>query len=118
VSRAAIMKGKKSSMPQEATPQAPPCEPRPDEPKPLVTIYTTPTCPYCLKAKRLLTAKTITFKEIDVASSWELRDEMTQRAKGRYTVPQIFIGDRGVGGCDELHELERSGKLDALLASR
>jgi glutaredoxin 3 len=90
----------------------------PHDPKQLVTIYTTPTCPYCLKAKRLLTAKTIPFKEIDVASAPELRDEMMRRADGRYTVPQIFIGDHGVGGCDELHELERSGKLDALLASR
>jgi glutaredoxin 3 len=99
------MKGKKSSMSQESS-------------TPLVIIYTTPTCPYCLKAKRLLTAKTVAFKEIDVASSPKLRDEMTQRAGGRYTVPQIFINDRGVGGCDELYKLERSGELDILLASR
>lgn len=82
---------------------------------PQVTIYTTPTCPYCLKAKRLLAAKNITFKEINVASSPELRNEMMRQANGRHTVPQIFINGRGIGGCDELHELERAGKLDALL---
>lgn len=81
-----------------------------------VEIYTTPTCPYCLRAKRLLTAKGVDFKEIDVSADPDLRSAMTNRAGGSRTVPQIFIGDLHVGGCDDIHALDAQGKLDGLLA--
>lgn len=83
---------------------------------PPVEIYTTRYCPYCTSAKALLKRKGVTFKEIDLAGNWELRDEMIQRANGRTTVPQIFIGETHVGGSDDLHALERAGKLDPLLS--
>jgi glutaredoxin 3 len=83
---------------------------------PPVEIYTTRYCPYCHSAKALLKRKGVAFKEIDLAGNWELRDEMIQRANGRTTVPQIFVGKVHVGGCDDLHALERAGKLDPLLA--
>jgi glutaredoxin 3 len=82
-----------------------------------VEIYTTPLCGFCHAAKRLLSQKGANFSEIDVAAHPERRGEMTQRANGRRTVPQIFIGDVHVGGCDDLFALERAGKLDALLAA-
>lgn len=85
---------------------------------PAVEIYTTRYCPYCTRAKALLKRKGIDFKEIDLAGNWERRDEMIQRAGGRTTVPQIFIGPVHVGGSDDLHELEHAGKLDALLAGQ
>lgn len=81
-----------------------------------VTIYTTRTCPFCIRAKGLLTKKAVKFDEIDVGASPDLREKMTQRAQGRRTVPQIFIGDRHVGGCDDLFALDAAGKLDPLLA--
>lgn len=81
-----------------------------------VEIYTTPTCPYCFAAKRLLTKKGVAFTEIDVSRDPSLRMAMTQRANGGRTVPQIFIGNTHVGGCDDLHALDHSGKLDPLLA--
>lgn len=79
-----------------------------------VEIYTTPTCPYCHAAKALLTDKGVAFEEITVVEP-HLREAMTQRAKGRRTVPQIFIGETHVGGYDDLAALERDGKLDPLL---
>ena len=79
-----------------------------------VTIYTTGWCPYCSRAKSLLTRKGVGFEEIDVESAPEKRAEMQTRS-GRRSVPQIFIGDQHVGGCDDLHALEDAGKLDALL---
>lgn len=82
---------------------------------PKITIYSTMLCPYCFMAKRLLSKKGVAFEEIDVGANPGLRDEMTERAGGRYTVPQIFIGGRHVGGCDDLHALDRSGELDSLL---
>lgn len=82
-----------------------------------VTIYTTMMCPYCYRAKALLGKKGVVFKEIDVGMDAELRAEMEKRAHGGYTVPQIFIGDKHVGGCDDLYALESAGKLDALLAA-
>lgn len=85
---------------------------------PAVKMYTTRYCPYCTSAKALLKRKGVEFKEIDLAGNWELRDEMIQRANGRTTVPQIFIGKVHVGGCDDLHALERAGKLDQLLAEQ
>ncbi|KAF0110817.1 MAG: glutaredoxin 3 [Rhodospirillaceae bacterium] len=80
-----------------------------------VEIYTTPTCPYCYKAKQLLKAKGVVYLEIDVASQSDVRDIMTRRAGGRRSVPQIFIDERHVGGCDDLHALEARGGLDPLL---
>lgn len=82
-----------------------------------VTIYTTPTCGYCRAAKRLLKMKGIGYTEIDLAAHPERREEMIQRANGGKTVPQIFIGDRHIGGFDDMDDLERSGKLDTLLAA-
>ena len=82
--------------------------------QPRVTIYATGWCPYCERARRLLGAKQVAFDEIDVDAAPEKRAEMQNRS-GRRTVPQIFIGDQHVGGCDDLHALEDAGKLDALL---
>lgn len=80
-----------------------------------VEIYTTPTCPYCMAAKALLSRKGITFEETDVSRDPDLRVAMTQRAGGRRTVPQIFIDGQHVGGSDDIHLLDRQGKLDDLL---
>jgi glutaredoxin 3 len=82
-----------------------------------VQIYTTRFCPYCVAAKMLLKRKGVAYDEIDVGSAADRREEMVQRANGRMTVPQIFIGSTHVGGNDDLQALERAGKLDALLAS-
>lgn len=82
-----------------------------------VTIYTTMMCPYCFRAKRLLDGKGVSYDEIDVTMDPKGRQAMTQRANGRRTVPQIFIGETHVGGSDDLHALERAGKLDALLSA-
>ena len=84
--------------------------------QPAITIYTTLTCPFCIRAKGLLRDKNVQFDEIDVGADPAVRAQMTQRAHGRRTVPQIFIGERHVGGCDDLFDLERQGKLDGLLA--
>ena len=83
---------------------------------PAVEIYTTPYCPYCAWARELLAKKNVAFKDFDVSGNAELRAEMTKRANGRTTVPQIFIGATHIGGCDELYALEDEGKLDPLLA--
>jgi glutaredoxin 3 len=82
-----------------------------------VTMYTTSWCPYCSRARSLLKSKGVVFQDIDVEEAPEKRAEMQARS-GRRTVPQIFIGDQHVGGCDDLHALEDAGKLDALLAGR
>jgi len=87
-----------------------------DRPPPAVIIYTTPWCPYCRRAKALLRAKHIAYHEIDVAHDSARRQEMIALAAGRRMVPQIFIGGRGIGGCDELHALAASGELDRLLS--
>jgi glutaredoxin 3 len=81
-----------------------------------VDIYTIPYCPYCQDAKDLLSRKGVAFHEIDVSGNRELRRQMIERANGRSTFPQIFVGSTHVGGCDDLYELEAAGKLDALLA--
>jgi glutaredoxin 3 len=81
-----------------------------------VEIYTTPICPYCHAAKRLLDRKGVAYREIDVSHDPDLRAAMVQRAKGRRTVPQIFVGNVHVGGSDDLHALDHAGKLDPLLA--
>ena len=83
---------------------------------PPVEIYTTRYCPFCNAAKALLTRQGATFSEIDIGRDWQRRDEMIQRANGRMTVPQIFIGAVHVGGSEELHALERAGKLGPMLA--
>lgn len=81
-----------------------------------VEIYTSPTCGFCHAAKRLLSQKGVAFSEVDVLRQPERKQEMMTRAGGRHTVPQIFIGQTHVGGCDDLYALERAGRLDALLA--
>jgi glutaredoxin 3 len=80
-----------------------------------IEVYTTPYCPYCVAAKELLRRKGVDFVEINVASDRERRIEMVERAGGRLTVPQIFIGDTHVGGCDDLYALDDAGRLDPLL---
>ena len=80
-----------------------------------VELYTTSICGFCHAAKRLLTSKGVSFSEINVGAKPQLRAEMVQRSNGGRTVPQIFIGNTHVGGCDELYALESAGKLDALL---
>jgi glutaredoxin 3 len=82
-----------------------------------VEIYTTPLCPYCWRAKRLLESKGVAFVEIDLWQEPERRAEMIERAGGRTTVPQLFVNGRAIGGSDELAALERDGTLDALLAT-
>ena len=82
---------------------------------PKVTIYTTDSCGYCARAKQLLARKRVAFDEIDVTWDGQRRAEMERRS-GRQSVPQIWIGETHVGGCDDIHDLERHGKLDSLLA--
>ena len=81
-----------------------------------VEIYTKPTCGFCHMAKRLLSAKGVGFSEVNITAEPNRRAEMIQRANGGSTVPQIFIGGKHVGGCDDLMALDRSGKLDAMLS--
>jgi glutaredoxin 3 len=82
-----------------------------------VEIYTTPLCPYCWRAKRLLEKKGVAFVEIDLWRHPERRAEMIERAGGRRTVPQLFVDGRALGGSDELAALESQGELDALLGA-
>ena len=82
---------------------------------PKIEVYTTPMCPYCWRAKRLLDSKNVDYVEINLWSEKARRQEMLQRAEGRTSVPQIFIDGEGIGGSDELAALEQSGRLDALL---
>ena len=80
-----------------------------------VTIYTTQYCPYCIRARSLLDAKGVAYRNIAVDHDPQLRREMMERS-GRTTVPQIWIGDQHIGGCDDMMALERQGRLDELLA--
>ncbi len=82
-----------------------------------IEIYSSMFCPFCVRAKRLLTAKGASFREIDVDTTAGAREEMVSRARGRRTVPQIFIDGTHVGGCDDLIALEREGRLDSLLTA-
>ena len=82
-----------------------------------IIIYTTSYCPYCVKAKNLLKGKNLVFQEINVEKDDILREKMIEKSGGKRTVPQIFIGATHVGGCDDLHALEKSGKLDKILLS-
>ena len=84
--------------------------------QPPITMYVTGWCPYCQRAKALLNSKQLAFNEIDVDEDPKLRQEMTARS-GRRTVPQIFIGERHVGGCDDLYALESQGELDQLVSN-
>ncbi|HLD95349.1 MAG TPA: glutaredoxin 3 [Alphaproteobacteria bacterium] len=80
-----------------------------------IEIYTTTVCPYCVKAKALFQKKGVSYTEIDVSQDEELRLKMTQRAGGKRSVPQIFINDQHIGGCDDLYALDGQGALDPLL---
>ena len=82
-----------------------------------VTIYTRQFCPYCTRAVSLLKSKNVNFNEIDAGMDAQKKAEMVERSGGGRTFPQIFIGDKHVGGCDDMMELERSGKLDSLLGA-
>ncbi|OGT45558.1 MAG: glutaredoxin 3 [Gammaproteobacteria bacterium RIFCSPHIGHO2_12_FULL_38_11] len=82
---------------------------------PKIEIYTKKTCHYCVKAKQLLDHKALTYIEIKVDENPKDLEMMLMRAEGRRTVPQIFINDLGIGGCDDLYELDKAGKLDVLL---
>jgi glutaredoxin 3 len=84
---------------------------------PRIEIYTKAMCPYCTRAMRLLTQKGAAFEEYDITMGGPKRAEMLQRSNGRSTVPQIFIGDRHIGGSDDLAALNAAGKLDPLLAA-
>ncbi|MEA0970572.1 Glutaredoxin-3 [Candidatus Megaera venefica] len=79
-----------------------------------ITIYTTSVCPYCVRAKALFDRKSLKYEEVNVEDQQE-RDKMIEKAGGRRTVPQIFIGSVHVGGCDDLYALEKEGKLDKIL---
>ena len=79
-----------------------------------VIVYSSDYCPYCSRAKQLLSSKGVAFEEIKVDGKPQIRAAMSQKA-GRTSVPQIWIGDKHIGGCDDLYALERAGKLDALL---
>ena len=83
----------------------------------VVDIYTIRYCPYCQDAKELLSRKGVVFNEIDASGDREVRKQMIERANGRSTFPQIFVGATHVGGCDDLYALEEAGKLDPLLAA-
>ncbi|MGA9254523.1 MAG: glutaredoxin 3 [Roseobacter sp.] len=82
-----------------------------------VEIYTSPLCGFCHAAKRLLSQKGIDFSEVDVLANPDRKGEMIQRANGGRTVPQIFVDETHIGGCDDLYEMERKGALDKLLAA-
>ena len=82
-----------------------------------VEIYTTTVCPYCVRAKALLKKKGVEYREINVETDESQREIMMQRSGGRRSVPQIFIGERHVGGCDDLYALDRQGELDRWLES-
>jgi len=82
--------------------------------QPAVTLYVSDWCPYCQRARGLLAQKNVEFSEINVEDDAKLREEMIARSNRR-TVPQIFIGDKHVGGCDDLFDLDRSGELDRLI---
>ncbi|MCG5061897.1 MAG: glutaredoxin 3 [Limnoraphis sp. WC205] len=81
-----------------------------------VEIYTWSTCPFCIRAKSLLNNKGVEFTEYVIDGDEDARDKMAQRANGRRSVPQVFINDQHIGGCDDIHALEAAGKLDPMLA--
>ena len=80
-----------------------------------ILVYKTQICPYCVRAKKLLDSKGVQYTEIDVSNDSDLRQVMTQKSGGRTSVPQIFINQQHIGGCDDLYALEKAGELDKLL---
>jgi glutaredoxin 3 len=84
--------------------------------QPNIEIYTWQSCPFCIRAKALLKSKGVEFTEYAIDGDERAREQMSQRADGRRSVPQIFIDDRHLGGCDDLYDLERAGKLDEILS--
>lgn len=86
-------------------------------PMPNILVYTKPTCPYCKRAKALLHQKGVSFKEMNIQGNDAIREAMIAAAHGRTTVPQIFINNTHIGGCDDLYALESQGKLDPLLTT-
>ena len=80
-----------------------------------VKIYTTPYCPFCIRAKQLLKNKNIDFQEVDLSEEPDKFDEMSKKSNGARTVPQIFVDDTHIGDCDYIHELDNQGKLDKIL---
>lgn len=80
-----------------------------------ITIYTTDICPYCVRAKDLLKSKGLKYKEINVTNDNKAREQLIEKANGQRTVPQIFIGNKHVGGCDDLIKINNSGKLDKMV---
>jgi glutaredoxin 3 len=82
-----------------------------------VEIYTWSSCPFCIRAKSLLNGKGVAFTEYSIDGDENARAKMAERANGRRSLPQIFINERHIGGCDDIHALEASGQLDALLAA-
>lgn len=83
---------------------------------PAITVYSGPNCPYCVRAKQLLKSKGVAFTDFDVKADQAKFEEMLAKSNGRKTIPQIFIGETHVGGCDDLYALDAAGKLDAMLA--
>jgi glutaredoxin 3 len=81
-----------------------------------VIIYTISHCPYCIKAKALFNRKNVSYQEINIENDDKLRELVIEKSGGRKTVPQIFINDISIGGCDDLYELEKQGKLDKMLS--
>jgi glutaredoxin 3 len=82
-----------------------------------ITVYSGPSCPYCVRAKQLLDKKGAAYDDVDVRADSAKMAEMTERTGGKRSIPQIFIGEQHIGGCDDLYALDKEGKLDALLAS-
>ena len=80
-----------------------------------ILVYKTQICPYCVRAKKLLDSKGVQYTEIDVSNDSDLRQVMTQKSGGRTSVPQIFINQQHIGGCDDLYALEKAGELDKIL---
>lgn len=89
--------------------------PHKESPMENIVIYTTTSCPFCVKAKKLLERKNAAYTEINVQDSTEKREEMIKKANGKRTVPQIFIKDEHIGGCDDLYALDEQGLLDEKL---
>ncbi len=84
--------------------------------QPKIEIYTWRSCPFCIRAKFLLKSKGVEFTEYAIDGDEQARTQMSQRANGRRSLPQIFIDDRHIGGCDDIHDLDAQGELDALLS--
>lgn len=82
-----------------------------------VTLYVTSVCPYCVRAKQLLKKKGVPYTTVNISENHQLRQDMTEKSGGRLTVPQIFVNDQYIGGCDDLYALDRTGELDRLLKS-